>query len=142
MNRTPAMLAVAALALSPVLVACGGGDSTLTAKEFRTKAEALCKKAGDDTDKLGEDLSSSSSEKDVTAAIDKLVARNKKLADDIGDLKAPKSMQDDVDTMLKDVRTALDKLDKASLKDLNSMEDPFTKANDEAKKLGLDSCAN
>ena len=50
--------------------------------------------------------------------------------------------QADVDTMLKDVRTALDKLDKASLKDLNSMEDPFTKANDEAKKLGLDSCAN
>lgn len=140
MTRTRATLAVAVLALSPVLVACGG-ESTLSAKDFRTKAEALCKKAHSDTEKMGEDLTQSSTEKDITAAIDKLVKRNEKLADDIAELKAPKNLQDDVDTMLKSVRSALKKLDDASLADLQSMEDPFAKANEQAKDLKLDACA-
>lgn len=140
MTRTRATFAAAVLALSPILVACGG-DSALSAKEFRSQANALCKTAASDTKKLGEDLSASSSEKDITAAIDKLVERNEKLAADVAALKAPDNLQKDVDSMLKDVRAALKTLDEASLAELNSMEDPFAKANEKAKDLGLDDCA-
>lgn len=142
MTRTTARTA-AALAVSLGLVLSGcGSDSALSAKEFRSQANALCKKAASDTEKLGQGLSETSSEKDVTSAIDKLVARNDKLADAIEDLDEPSSMSADVKKMLKDLRAGLKKLGDASLTELNALGDPFADADKTADKLKLDECSH
>jgi hypothetical protein len=139
MNRIRLGLATTMLALAALLAGCGGGDA-LTAKEFRSRANDLCTEADKDTEALGEGLSDASSEKDLTEAIDGLVARSEKLNKDIDALDAPESLSDDVDAMLASVRAALKKLDDATVSELNSMEDPFTEANAKAKALGLDAC--
>jgi hypothetical protein len=140
MTRTRIGLATTVLALTALLAGCGGSDA-LTAKEFRSQANGLCTKADKDTEALGAGLSDASSEKDIADAIDKLVARNQKLVKDIDALDAPASLTDDVDEMLDDVKAALEKLDDATVAELNSMEDPFTDANAKAKAIGLDACA-
>ena len=141
MTRTRICLATTMLALTALLAGCGGDDA-LTAKEFRSQANHLCTEADKDTEALGAGLSDTSSEKDVTDAIDKLVERNEKLVKDIDALKAPESLADDVDEMLDSVKAALKKLDAATLEELNAMEDPFTEANAKSKALGLDACAD
>jgi hypothetical protein len=131
----------AAVLLTTALAGCGG-SSTLTAKEFKAQANKLCAAAKKDTDKMGATLSENSSNDEVTKAVDGAVARNNQLADDIDALKAPKSLQGDVDAMLKSVRDGLKKLDAAtSVKDLQTMDDPFIEANQKSKDLGLAICA-
>lgn len=132
----------AAVLVSTALVGCGSSDDTLTAKEFRTQANKLCADASKDTDKMGADLTEKSSDADVTKAVDDAVARNNQLVNDIADLKPPKDLQDDVDSLLDSVRDALKKLDTVgSVQDLQAMEDPFTEVNQKSEELGLDTCA-
>ena len=138
-NRT-ALALVCAATLALTLTACGG-DSALSAKEFRAQANDLCAEADKDTEALGAGLSDSSSEKEVTDAIDKLVERTEKLVDDIDELEAPDELADGVDAMLDSVTTGLEKIDDATVAELGSMEDPFADANEKAKKVGLDKCA-
>lgn len=143
MTRTRRGLATTLVTLTALLAGCGGGGGdALTTKEFRAKASALCTKADKDTEAIGAGLTDASSEKELTDAIDKLVARNEKLVKDIDALDEPKSMSDDVDAMLAAVTAALKKLDDASVAELNSMENPFTDANEKAKAIGLDACAD
>jgi molecular chaperone DnaK (HSP70) len=137
--RARAVLAATALALTALVAGCGGDDG-LTAKEFRAKADKLCAAADKETEKLGEGLSSSSSEKEVTGAIDKLVDRTEELVDDIDALEEPESLSKEVDAMLDSLRKGLKKLDDASLEDLTSMENPLAEADTKAKKLGLEKC--
>jgi hypothetical protein len=140
-NRTRAALVV--VTLSALLASGCGGSDTLSAKEFRSQANKLCADANKDTDGYGAKITETSSDADVTEAIDKTVKRNDELVDDIDALNAPKSMADDVDSMLKSVRTGIKELDKiSSVKDLTSF-DPSTlnDANAKATKLGLDDCA-
>jgi len=142
-SRTLAAAGAVAL-LSALLVGCGGEDA-LTAKEFRSQANKLCADASDDTEKFGADISESSSDADVTEAIDQTVERNNELVADIDDLAAPDSLADDVDSMLKSVRAGIKELDKiSSIQDLLSVDlesGPFAEADEKAKDLGLDKCA-
>lgn len=138
--RTLAPLGAAVL-LSLVLAGCGGDDA-LTAKEFRAQANKICKAADKDTDKLGDELGDSPSEKEFLAQIDKLVDRNEEMVDDLAALKAPESLSDDLDDLVSEVRSALKKVDDASLEEINSMENPFTAANEKAEELKLDDCAD
>ena len=144
-SRTLAAAGAVAL-LSAVLVGCGGGEDTLTAKEFRSQANKLCKDADADTEKFGEDISEKSSDKEVTDAVDQTVERNNELVDDIDDLNAPDDLADDVDSMLDSVRDALKELDKiSSVQELvaaASGEDPFAEVNRKATALKLDECAD
>jgi len=149
-SRTLATVGVVAL-LSAALVGCGSSDGTssdkkLTAAQFRTQANKLCADADKDTESFGSSISESSSDSDVTEAIDKTVARNDKLVNDIDALNAPSDLADDVDSMLDSVRDALKVLDKiTSVQDLVTASkgaDPFAEVNTKAKALGLDTCAD
>lgn len=142
MHRSRTVLAlVSVAALSLPLTGCGG-DDTLSAKEFRSQAEKLCNAAEKDTDKIGEELSDSATEADLAKAIDKLVDRVGELADDIAALKPPKDLVEGRDDMIAAVRKGLDKVDNATAAELSAMEDPFADANEKAKKIGLDACAD
>jgi len=103
LSRTLAA-AGAAVLISTALVGCGSSssdDKTLTATEFKAQANKLCSAAKKDTDKMGESLSETSTDEEVTKAVDDAVARNTQLVDDLDALKAPKSLQSDVDDLLK-----------------------------------------
>ena len=135
----------AAVLVSTVLVGCGGTD-TLTTKEFQTRANKLCADANKDTESYGADISEKSTDSEVTAAIAKTVKRNNELVDAVDALKPPSKIAEDVDAMLKNVRAGNKELGKiTSVADLMSF-DPnggvFKKANDQATKLGLDTCAS
>ncbi|RNL61996.1 hypothetical protein EFK50_09205 [Nocardioides marmoriginsengisoli] len=149
-TRTLGTVACAAvLALS--LVGCGGddkdkGDSkALSATEFKDQANKLCAEASKDTESFGTGITETSSDADVTEAIDKTVARNKELIDAIDDLEAPDDLSDDVDSMLDSVEAGIEELDKiSSIADLTSIDTsagPFAEADAKAKALGLDTCA-
>lgn len=153
-TRTLGTVACAAvLALS--LVGCGSSDDkdkgkesdakALTADEFKEKANALCEASTKDTESYGADISETSSDADVTAAVDKVVERNNKLADDIAALKAPEDIADDVASMLADVRAGLVEMDKlSSVADMMKYDDttgPIADANTKSTALGLDKCA-
>ena len=151
-TRTLGTVACAAvLALS--VVGCGSSDDkdkgsdskALSAADFKEQANKLCADSNKDSESYGADISETSSDADVTAAIDKVVERNNKLADDIADLKAPEDMADDVASMLKDVRAGLTEMDKlSSVADMMKYDDttgPIADANTKSTALGLDECA-
>src|SRR5690242_10411392 len=85
------------LALATSFAGCGsdkkdddkGDTKALSAADFKEQANKLCKDAGEDTSKYGADISATSSDADVSAAIEKTVDRNKQLVEDIDDLEAP-----------------------------------------------------
>jgi hypothetical protein len=144
LSRTIAAAGVAAL-ISTLLVGCGSSDETLTKKEFQSQANKLCEDANKETETYGANITEKSSDADVAAAIDKTVKRNEELVDDVDALNEPKSMTDDVDSMLDSVRAGIKLLDEiSSVQDLMSF-DPnsgaFKEANDKAKALGLETCA-
>ena len=146
LSRTVAALGAAAL-ISTALVGCGssGGSDTLTKAQFQSKANKLCADANKDTESYGADITQKSTDAEVTDAIDKTVKRNQELVDAIDALKEPKSISDDVASMLDSVRAGMKDLDKiSSVQDLVSFDPTggnFKDANDKATKLGLDTCA-
>lgn len=137
--QTLAALCSAAV-LSLVLTGCGE-DERLTAAEFRAQAEELCEAAEEATDKIGEKLTSESTEEQVIEALDQLVDRTEELVDDLEDLDPPEKLEPAVDDLLTSVTAALEKLDDATAEDLQAMTDPFIEANQKAKELQLDACA-
>ncbi|MET3961837.1 hypothetical protein ABIE44_001771 [Marmoricola sp. OAE513] len=154
-NTTIRSLAAVAcsVALATSFAGCGsdskdddkGESKTLSVADFKEQANKLCKEAGEDTAKFGEDISESSSDADVSDAIDKTVDRNKKLVEDIDDLEAPDSIEDDVDSMLDSVEDGLKQMGEvSSLQDLMAFDPTggsFKDANDKATALGLPDCA-
>lgn len=155
MNRTTStILAVAAsVALATSLTGCGSSDKskndsspTLTAAQFKEQANQLCKDAGKDTESYGANITESSSDADVTAAITQTVQRNQKLVADIAALKAPADLTDDVKSMLDDVRQGLTQMGQigsvADLKSFDPSTGAFKSADDKATALGLPDCAN
>ena len=140
MRHTPFVV----VTLSALLLTGCGGDGTLSAKEFRSQANKLCADANKDTETYGAKISQTSSDAEVTEAIDRTVKRSEKLVADIDALAAPTSMADDVDSMLASVRAGMKELDKiSSVQDVTSFDassGPLKDANDKAVKLGLDTC--
>jgi len=144
LSRFVAALGAAAL-ISSALAGCGS-SSTLTKAEFQTKANKLCADSNKDTESYGANISEKSTDAEVTTAIDKTVKRNQQLVDAIRALDEPKSISDDVDSMLDSVQAGMKDLDKiSSVSDLMSF-DPngghFKDAHAKATKLGLDTCAS
>jgi hypothetical protein len=113
----------------------------LSAAEFRTQANALCKRANKEMDAIGAGLTASSTEPELKATVIRLVSRTKKLADDIAALEEPARLTGKVEDMLASVRVGLDALAGASLEQLSSLQGPFAEANAKARKLGLSACA-
>jgi hypothetical protein len=151
MNRTSSKILVvaASVALATTFAGCGSSDSgktpTLTSAQFKSQADKLCVDANKETDSYGANITESSSDADVAAAIKQTVDRDKKLVSDIEKLKAPADVKSDVKSMLDDVRSGLDQMGKigsvADLKTFDPTTGVFKDANDKATALGLPDCA-
>jgi hypothetical protein len=153
MNRTLGTVACAAL-LALSLAGCGsssddkdnGNDSkTLSASDFKEQANQLCADANKASESIGADITETSSDAEVTDAIDQTVALNEKLINSIEDLNAPDNLADDVKSMLDAVRGGTEEMDKiSSVSDLSAFDPTtgaFADADEKATALGLTECA-
>ena len=134
-----------------VVSACGGGGSSALSKdEFVSKGNAICKTGNDAIDAAGKSVFTDSNSAPDPATFQKFfkdtaLPNIKKQIDDIANLKPPKELQAQVDTLVKDARAALAKLQDQINTDpnaaLNNGNDPFADVNKEATALGLGTCA-
>ncbi|MET3961838.1 ElaB/YqjD/DUF883 family membrane-anchored ribosome-binding protein [Marmoricola sp. OAE513] len=137
------------VALATSFAGCGSdskddkGDSkSLSVAEFKEQANKLCKEADEDVKEIGTTLSATSGKDEVTDALKKAADRVDDEVDDIKDLGIPSSIEDDVEDMLDAVNDATDTIREKGAALLNEQQSPFAAANEKAKALGLDDCAD
>lgn len=131
----------AALALSFALAGCGG-DSGLSAEEFRTQADKICADAEEKSGDLFAGLSASSSEADLVAALKKIADLLDEQSDKIDDLAAPADLEEKVEAMLESLREGADKIRDDGLALIKSGANPLAEATEKATDLGLEDCGS
>jgi len=142
-------IAGAVLGAFLIVAACGSSSSALSKDEFVKQGNAICKKGNDAIDAAGKAAFPSNSQPDPAAFQkffkDTALPNVKKQIDDIDNLKPPKELETQVDTVVKDARAALaklqDQIDKDPAAALNNPNDPFADVNKEATAIGLSACA-
>lgn len=140
----PALL----LTLSPLFVACGGGDDApssaepepLTKAEFVTQAEEICAEGNQELEAAAEQFSAQPSEEEITQfAEDELVPNIQQQHDDIAALGAPEGDEDEVQAILDSLQEGIDAVEQDPASLLSG--DPFAEASDLADSYGLPKCA-
>jgi hypothetical protein len=115
----------------------------LTAAQFRTQAQKICRDSQAEMEKLGEDFEST---QPTQEQFEKAFARIPDLLDQQVDkleaLEPPAEMADDVDAMLDSLSDVAADIDKQGADILTQEADPFAEANEKAKALKLDDCAD
>jgi len=138
------LLLTAILSVGVVAVGCGGGSDHLTKAEFTTQGNAICKKGNQEINKAANQVFTS--QKPSQAQIDKftngtLIPSVQSQIDQLRDLNPPSADEDQVNAIIDDAQSALDKVKKdPTLVQGNS--DPFKKANQLAKQYGLATCGS
>jgi hypothetical protein len=138
------LLLTAVLSVGVVAVGCGGGGDHLTKAEFDTQGNAICKKGNQEINKAANQVFSS--QQPSQAQIDKftngtLIPSVQSQIDQLRDLNPPSAAEDQVNAILDEAQSALDKVKKdPTLVQGNS--DPFKKANELAKQYGLTTCGS
>lgn len=131
------------------LVACG--EETLSAEEFRQRADEICAEGERQIDALGEDFTPRLESEDPAeqqAALEEFTTEAVGLSrdglDDLRALAPPDELAGDVDAWLGAFESSverLEQLDGEELADLvTSGEEPFAEANQLAQDLGLEEC--
>ena len=136
------------LALTLLGGAACGGDEGPSRAEFVKEANAACERGSDELAREekrafgglepGKKPKRSVLEEYVRTAV-RIV---EKQTDEIAALTPPDELADDVDSMIRELRTAIDELKKEGLAVLRKEPDPFSEANAIAADLGLDECAD
>lgn len=144
-------LALVSLVLSAGLAACGGGggtaSETVTPAQFRQQADALCAKHERQLDALGNPTSLDDLRDYVTKAVPILEKGNAELHS----LQPPSELKADWDQAMKlqdqglqkvrDLQTAAEKGDLASVQTISASLNEISKQSDRlATKLGLREC--
>ena len=146
MKRTPvqSLAAVAlAFAVSAAVAGCGSSTpSTLSAKDYKTKANAICKTASDDIKKLGAAFNAQTTEAEISVALTKAADRIVKEVADLKKLAEPTSLTKDADALYAAELTATDTIKTQGINLIKSGNDPFKDADTKARALGLTSCAS
>lgn len=137
---TPRRLAAALIAVGMLvaLTACGGGDSEKTPSKaaFRKDANAICKKASKEFDKIAAPKSAD----DLTKMVkDKLVPRYRKMVGELRDLGYPKGEKDRLQKLYGDMDAFLDKAMKDPEQVLNQSGSTIDKR---LKEYGLSECVD
>ncbi len=140
-RTTVAIATVAVLALG----AAGCGSSShpastkpLTAAQFRTQANAICKTYAAKTDALNPGTGATTAK--IDAAVHQVAVLIAREVVEIRALKPPASMAKDVTTMLSDVAAGAVTLRVQGAKAL-TLASPFASADAEATALGLTECS-
>jgi hypothetical protein len=138
------LLLTAILSVGVVVVGCGGGSDHLTKAQFDTQGNAICKKGNQEINKAANQVFTS--KRPSQAQIDKwtngtLIPSVQSQIDQLRDLNPPSADEAQVNAILDEAQTALDKVKKdPTLVQGNS--DPFKKANQLAKQYGLATCGS
>lgn len=148
MTRTvllPALL----LSLSPLLLACGGGEEAdapspqaepLSKADFVAQADEICATGNQEIATAIQGASDEPSEQEVAQIAEEvLVPNTQQQHDDIAALGAPEGDEDEVQAILDAFQEGIDVVseDPASLL---SSDDPFGEATDLAEAYGLAQC--
>ena len=138
------------LALAPALLlgfaGCGSSDDgggTLSASEFRSKANAICKEGNKQLEGVTKGLSDSSSPEQVGKAVSRGLDLLSQQLVKIRALKGPQELDSDVDDVIDDTPATIEST-KAMLADdpegTLKGADPFADVSKRLTKLGLDVC--
>jgi hypothetical protein len=139
-----ARFALAALALGAGLTSAGcGGEDHLSKSEFLSQGNAICAKGNKEIDAAAKktfDKQRPSSAELNRFAEDTLIPSIQGQIDGIDDLSAPAGDEDQVNAIVDEAQSALDKgkADPSLL--VSEKNDPFSKANKLANDYGLKAC--
>jgi hypothetical protein len=149
MRRTLGLLALSALALSPVLAGCGGDDDeALSKNDFIEQADALCASFEDRTD----DIDEPESAEDLEAFLADLGTAVEAFRDDLAELEPPsdgEDVHDDfvalVDETLDGVRDAAAAAEDGDMERVSSLmeglDESTSSMNDRLADYGFGTCA-
>ena len=151
MRRVRARLAaILAVALVATTAACGGGgDDRLSQEDFRSQANAICRKYNDKLQALG----SPSSPAEVGGFVDQVIPLLRQGISELRALRPPAEAEDDYDRMLDETEKAIpaaqnladaaEKNDEVALQEALAAARNADEASDKiATKLGLTGCAS
>lgn len=127
-----------------VATGCGSSDDNLTKAEFLKQGNAICKKGNQEINKAA-NATFKKGQKPTKAQItkfanDTLIPSVEEQVNGIRDLNPPSADEDQVNKILDEADSALDKT-KSDPSIFASNQDPFKKANKLAKDYGLTACA-
>ena len=142
------LLAVMLLVLTPLTLACGGGEKDTSAQpeplskaEFSARANEICAEERPELEAAAEDLSDQPSDAEIRQfAEDVFIPVMQKQHDAIADLGAPEGDEDEVQAILEAMQDGIDVV-KNDPSTLLSSERPLQKANDLADAYGLTDCS-
>lgn len=147
--RRVGVVAVVCGAAALTAAGCGGGDDRLSRDELASRADAICAKYEKELDKLAEPQSIDEVTQLATDA--KPIVEDG--VDELDDLQPPEELEDEYDrwiAMNRDSVAAIDDLreaaadgDEARVQQVvREAEEKESEADDLAKEIGLDECAN
>lgn len=141
------LLALAAVALLPVLSGCGGSgeeasaQTTLPLAKYAHKTDLICGDGSIEQGKLaGAYLEKHPGAEELDMVIPALVPPIEKEIEELHDLGLPRGHEEEAEAFLKEMEAALEAL-KEDPKGLSQKDNPFEKANQLAAKLGLGDCS-
>ncbi|MCX6394990.1 MAG: hypothetical protein NTV23_00710 [Propionibacteriales bacterium] len=143
--RTVAAIACSAAALTS-FAACGSDSeddakaSTLTAEEFKTQANQVCKDGNVELQKVFGGLATATSQEDADTIAREGAALIKKQAADIEALAEPAELSDQVTAMIAAIGTGVTAIEDQGVAVLSQDSTVFDDANAKAKALGLEDC--
>jgi hypothetical protein len=141
--RSLTLTGFALLAAGLLAAGCGGGDDELTKAEFLKQGNAICKKGDKEINTVAEKTFTSKqhpSDAEITKFAEGTVIPNVQgQIDGLRDLNPPSDDEDQVNAILDEAQSALDK-GKDDPTIFASNQDPFKKANQLAKDYGLTEC--
>lgn len=144
----PLVAIAGSIALATSFAGCGGDDkddapATLTADEFKTQANAICKAqdaAEAETFGAAQKAGAAGDNEAANTALKEVVAVIRGEVDAIGALKAPDALATDVEALLKSLRDDLDRIDAEGIDAM--IAGALSDASEKATALGLTECAN
>ena len=155
MKRNAFLLVAGAIAFGLIAVGCGGNDDSssstgtessttaLTKAEFLQKGNAICQAGNQEINQAFSQIQGKPTQEQANQVVtDTLVPSVQGQIDDIRALGAPAGDEDQVNQILDDAQTALDKVKADPTVATQNGSDPFAQANQEAKAYGLTVCGS
>lgn len=139
------VVTTALVSVLTMIAACGSDEKRLSAEEFLKQGNAICAAGNKVLDDAGTEMFGSGeepTEEQMTTFVNDVLAPNvQDQIDGIKALRAPADLEDDVDQMLSDAQTAVDKFKDDPVAVFSSEEDPFADVNVQAAAIGLTACS-
>jgi hypothetical protein len=148
MRRPLGLLALSALALSPVLAGCGSDDESLSKDDFIEQADALCASF----EERGDDIDEPENADDLEAFFAELGSALDSFHDDLAELEPPSDGEDVHDDFValveetrEDVRAAADAAADGDMERVESLmeglDESTASMNDRLADYGFGACA-